>query len=69
MKTNKSAKKFLWKDKTGRGIKNTFTISEVNKLEVEDDEFEDENLSEWAEMAEEGDELEGRTMKLICTKS
>jgi len=68
-----SAKKFLWKDKTGRGIRNTFTLAEIIKLADSEDkeeweEGEYKELSYWAETAEEGDEFETQTQKYICIK-
>jgi len=59
------AKKFFWKDKTGRGITNTLMLKDVLNLENEQD-YNDNFLHEWAENAEVGDEWEDRTMKFTC---
>jgi hypothetical protein len=64
-------KTFLLKDKTGRGITNpdadiAHLISSLGDDELESDNG--ENLEDWADDAEIGDEWENRTMLIVCTK-
>jgi hypothetical protein len=62
-------KTFLIVDKTGRGFKrNNIVYSEL--LTWEDEEgYEEQTLQNWAEEAEEGEEWESNSIKIICTKS
>ena len=62
---HEESKTFLWKDKTGRGVKNKMTLNEILELENEQD-YNDNDLHEWAENAEAGDEWEDRVMKFVC---
>jgi len=58
-------KRFSWKDKTGRGFKAKFTLSDM--LSSSDDvNWDNVSLHEWAENAEEGDEWENAASKYIC---
>ena len=61
-------KKFLFTDKTGRGITSTQTLANILTWENEES-WDGEELHEWAEDAEQGDEWENTTMKIICTNS
>ncbi len=61
-------KRFFWKDKTGRGVTNTFTTEDILTWDDED-EYDVEELHDWAESADAGDEWECRTMKLTCIES
>jgi hypothetical protein len=62
-------KKFMFKDKTGRGI-TTRNISLESLLQWDNEEdWNDKPLHEWAKDCDEGDDWENRTMKIICTKS
>jgi hypothetical protein len=63
-----SNKKFLWKDKSGIGMKSSTSLSFI--MEQEDEEnWDGDSLKEWAMEAEEGDEWENATDKYICTQS
>lgn len=61
-------KSFMWKDKSGRGFKNTFTLVEIMQC-TDEQSWDGISLQEWANEAEEGDEWENATNKYICTKS
>ena len=55
-------KKFLWKDLSGRSGKGKFTLAELKEW---DEVKETEELSEWLDNAEEGDEYQLPNMKFI----
>jgi site-specific DNA-cytosine methylase len=54
-------KKFLWKDKTGRGFTNTIDFDKL--IDYDEVNYSGDNLVEWAESAEIGEEFENSTMK------
>lgn len=60
------SKRFMYKDKTGRGISNpNFTLDDV--LSCEDElNYSGDSLHEWANECDESDEWENATMKFIC---
>lgn len=60
-------KQFFWKDKTGRGFSNTLTLEDL--MDMDETNWDGDEIAEWAEEAEEGDEFENATDKYICTKS
>ena len=52
-------RRFFWKDKTGRGFTNILTMEDL--LEIENDsDWNDEELHDFAELAEIGDRWENR---------
>lgn len=70
MKKQKAAstKKIIWKDKTGRGFKNTFSLAQITALDNVKN-WEGDKLHQWAISAEEGDEFENAASKFICTQN
>jgi len=65
-------KKFFWKDCSGRGYSNTYTLDEALKcLDFLNDEEgeEGESFFEWLESAEQGDEWVDSANKVICIES
>lgn len=58
-------KKFLYKDKTGRGYNAIFTDVELYTWENEQDWY-GEWLHEYIEEAEEGDKWENHASEIIC---
>lgn len=61
-------KKFFWKDKSGRGLKNTLSLKDVLGLD-NDESWDAEPLHEWANDAEVGDEWEDAANKFTCTSN
>ena len=58
-------KKFFWKDKSGRGFTNRLTLKDVLNLESEED-WNGNELHEWAKDAEEGDRWEDAANEFTC---
>ena len=62
-------KTFFWKDKSGRGFtNNNMTVEDLKNLENEED-WNGNELHEWAEDAEEGDEWEDSSDIFTCISS
>lgn len=59
-------KQFFWKDKSGRGISNTFTLEEVKKLFKDNTNYDGDAIDDWADNANEGDVWENASEKVIC---
>lgn len=64
-----SNKKFIWKDKTGRGITTNLTMYDIQEDINDYENYDGDSVKEWAMEAENGDEFESRTEKYICTQS
>ncbi len=60
-------KQFFWKDKSGRGYSNTFTLADVMKQDNETN-WDGDELHEWAANAEIGDEWENSSDKYVRIK-
>lgn len=54
-------KQFFWKDRSGRGFTGTISLQAIL-----DDDDNDEELKEWAEGAEEGDDYNTQTERYTC---
>lgn len=58
--------KFLWVDKSGRGGKATFTKAEIQQdLSLMDETFDVDDLEEWFDQAEVGEEINNAANKII----
>lgn len=56
-------KKFFWKDKSGRGFSNTWTLTELKKA-MAGERSDDQAASTWAKEAEVGDEWSNSANKI-----
>lgn len=63
-------KEFFWKDKSGRGFTNTFTLEDFRQEDAWDDETNDDgvDVKSWAEGAEVGDVWRNDTNEITRTK-
>ena len=59
-------KEFFWKDKSGRGFSNTLTLEDLQSIEEQN--WDGDELADWANEAEQGDEFVNATSKYICIK-
>ena len=63
------AKKFFYKDKSGRGFTNTFTLEGVKKAFKGERSWDDETITSWTKEAEEGDKWENAANEITCIQS
>ena len=63
-----TTKLFFWKDKSGRGDTATDIPLDNILLMENDTNWDGDELHEWTENAEQGDEWENASDKYICTK-
>jgi len=61
-------KKFIWKDKSGRGFSNTLTTTDLLQMDDEQD-WNDELLHEFATEAQPGDTWEDQTKIFTCIEN
>jgi hypothetical protein len=59
-------KKFLYKDKSGRGFTNTFDLAGLKKAFKGERSWDDELASTWAKDAEAGDRWENAANEITC---
>jgi hypothetical protein len=62
-------KQFFWKDKSGRGITNTFTLDDVKNAFKDDTNDDGETINDWADNAKEGDVWQNSSDKVTCIKN
>jgi hypothetical protein len=60
------AKKFFYKDKSGRGFTNTFALEGLKKAFKGERSWDDESVASWAKRAEYGDKWENAATEIIC---
>ena len=65
----RTMKKFFWKDKSGRGFTNTFTLDGLKKALKGERSWDDEAISKWAKDAEEGAKWENAANEVTCVNS
>ena len=58
-------KKFFWEDKTGRGFTSRLNLKDLLAMENEED-WNSNELHDWAENAEEGDIWENAESEFTC---
>lgn len=61
-------KTFFWKDETGRGFTNNFTLEDILNCQDEEN-YDGDSLHEWAKNAEEGDTWKNKANSFTCTNS